>query len=288
MPSRIVRDGILTSERVNALSPLAELFYRRLMSVADDHGRYSANLTQLRAYCFPLKLDKVKESAIREWLDECVKHRLVVLYSVGGKDYLQMVDFGQRINGKSKYPEPPEIPGVSPGFPGDFRLGGDVVGGEDEGDSGAAPAEPTPPPAITLPLVDKTEFPITEDQVAEFRDLYPAVDVRAALREMRGWCLGNPTKRKTRSGILRFVTTWLAKEQNKGGTAGHPPAIRSGSSASNPGGTSPRRPETAASKLEGARSFAEGQQQHCGWTKADADAYLAPYIEKANREARAH
>lgn len=35
MPSRILREGILTSERVNALAPLEELFYRRLMSVVD-------------------------------------------------------------------------------------------------------------------------------------------------------------------------------------------------------------------------------------------------------------
>ena len=39
MPSRILREGINTSPKVNALSPMAELFYRRLMTVADDYGR---------------------------------------------------------------------------------------------------------------------------------------------------------------------------------------------------------------------------------------------------------
>ena len=43
MPNRILRDTILRSERVARLSPTAELFYRRLMSVADDYGRYYAN-----------------------------------------------------------------------------------------------------------------------------------------------------------------------------------------------------------------------------------------------------
>ena len=43
MPSRIIRDGILTSERINALTERAELFYRRLMSVVDDYGRFPAN-----------------------------------------------------------------------------------------------------------------------------------------------------------------------------------------------------------------------------------------------------
>jgi hypothetical protein len=134
MPTRIIRDGILTSERINSLSPNAELFYRRLMSVADDHGRYAANLTQLRAFCYPLKLDSVKEDSIKKHLAECVDAGLVVLYTVDGKAYLQMLDFGQRINGKSRYPEPPEsVLRDSPEFPGDSRLGGDEGGDEDEG-----------------------------------------------------------------------------------------------------------------------------------------------------------
>lgn len=144
MPTRIIRDGILTSERINALSPLAELFYRRLMSVADDHGRYSANVTQLRAYCYPLKLDSVKEDSIKKHLAECVDAGLIVLYTVAGKAYLQVIDFGQRINGKSKYPEPP---GDSPGIPGDFRLGGGGGGGVvEDGGGGGGSGDPPPCP----------------------------------------------------------------------------------------------------------------------------------------------
>lgn len=67
---------------------------------------------------------------------------------------------------------------------------------------------------IRLPLNDGTEYPITESQVREFADLYPAVDVPQALRGMRGWCVTHPTNRKTRGGILRFVNRWLAKEQD--------------------------------------------------------------------------
>ena len=33
--------------------------------------------------------------------------------------------------------------------------------------------------------------------------------------KMRGWCLGNPKRRKTRYGIKRFVTSWLGKEQDR-------------------------------------------------------------------------
>ncbi len=108
MPTRVVREGILTSERVNSLSPHAELFYRRLMSVVDDYGRFSANLTLLRASCYPLKLDSVKEDSIKKHLAEAEGAGLIVLYTVAGKAYLEMQDFGQRVQSKSKFPEPPE------------------------------------------------------------------------------------------------------------------------------------------------------------------------------------
>ena len=49
MPDRIVRQGILTSDRVNQLDWGAECFYRRLMSIVDDYGRYDARPAVLRA-----------------------------------------------------------------------------------------------------------------------------------------------------------------------------------------------------------------------------------------------
>jgi len=146
MPTRIIRDGILTSERINALSPHAELFYRRLMSVADDHGRFSGNLTLIRSSCYPLKVDSVKEDSIKKHLAECVDAGLIVPYTVDSKPFILLLDFGQRINGKSKFPEPPSgisrVPRDPPGFPGIPSLGeGEGEGvDEDEKNTGTADA----------------------------------------------------------------------------------------------------------------------------------------------------
>lgn len=74
---------------------------------------------------------------------------------------------------------------------------------------------------ITLTLNDKSEHPIRETDVKEFEELYPAVDVKQELRKMKGWLIANPAKRKTKRGIMRFVNSWLAKEQDKGGNTGH-------------------------------------------------------------------
>lgn len=139
MPNRMIRDGILSSERVNQLGALEEVFYRRLMSVVDDYGRFYGNPSLIRAACFPLKLEKVSDSDIGKWLQVTEKAGLVRQYrATDGKRYIQLLDFNQRIQSKSKFPEPdgdsPEstvIHGDSPESTVENRL---VVGGvEDEG-----------------------------------------------------------------------------------------------------------------------------------------------------------
>ena len=72
----------------------------------------------------------------------------------------------------------------------------------------------SPPPVAVLPLVDGTDFEISVETVAELSGLYPAVDVAQQLRGMRGWLLANPKNRKTKAGIMRFVNSWLSREQN--------------------------------------------------------------------------
>lgn len=70
--------------------------------------------------------------------------------------------------------------------------------------------------AISLTLNDKSEFWIYGDQVEQWTELFPAVDVMQELRKMKAWLDSNPSRRKTKRGVLRFVTGWLSKEQDKG------------------------------------------------------------------------
>lgn len=84
--------------------------------------------------------------------------------------------------------------------------------------SASGQAADSSPVIIDLTLNDKTKYPVTQMRVDEWKELYPAVDVEQQLRNMRGWLDSNPKKRKTKSGILRFITSWLAREQDKGGS----------------------------------------------------------------------
>lgn len=80
------------------------------------------------------------------------------------------------------------------------------------------------PEVAFLPLNDDSEFGIKQSVFEEWQKLYPAVDVMQELNKMRGWCLANPSKRKTKKGIMRFINNWLSKEQDKGGTPGYKPS----------------------------------------------------------------
>lgn len=74
-------------------------------------------------------------------------------------------------------------------------------------------------------LNDGSEWRPDIDLYHEYQRLYPAVDVGAEFAKMRGWCLGNPKKRKTKSGVKRFVTSWLGRAQDEY----HPAQAKSGS-----------------------------------------------------------
>lgn len=81
-----------------------------------------------------------------------------------------------------------------------------------------------------LILNDGSEWKPAQALFAEYVRLYPNVDVKQQFNVMRGWCISNPQKRKTRRGITRFVNSWLAREQDRGyravGNAANYPAKR--------------------------------------------------------------
>lgn len=117
MPNRIIREGILSSERVDKIAedPVCEVFYRRLQSVVDDYGRFSGDPRILRAALYPLRLDSQPESKILDHIEACEEAGLLITYLVNGKRYLELSDFRQRLRRMvSKYPGPPAVGRPSP------------------------------------------------------------------------------------------------------------------------------------------------------------------------------
>jgi len=107
MPNRILRDNILSSEPVASLKWDEEVFYRRLMSIADDYGRHESSPQLLRARCYPLQTDHVRVADITRWMAACQKAGLILGYAKDGKAYLEICKFGQQLRSASKCPAPP-------------------------------------------------------------------------------------------------------------------------------------------------------------------------------------
>ena len=79
-------------------------------------------------------------------------------------------------------------------------------------------AAPSPQSGICIPLNDKSSYDVPLDKIALWKETYPAVDVEQELRKMVAWSHSNPTNRKTRRGVDRFINSWLAREQDRGGS----------------------------------------------------------------------
>lgn len=79
-------------------------------------------------------------------------------------------------------------------------------------------ATPSPQSGICIPLNDKSVYDVPLDKIDIWKTTYPAVDVEQELRKMVAWSHSNPTKRKTRRGVDRFINSWLAREQDRGGS----------------------------------------------------------------------
>ena len=66
-----------------------------------------------------------------------------------------------------------------------------------------------------LLLKDGSRFHISQNHLNEFIDAYPSVDVRDQIMKMSQWLKTNPTKRKTKNGIMRFINSWIARSERE-------------------------------------------------------------------------
>lgn len=73
-------------------------------------------------------------------------------------------------------------------------------------------------PVMDLPpliLKDGSRFHISQNHFNEFMNAYPGVDVRDQILKMSQWLKTNPTKRKTKNGIMRFINSWIARAERE-------------------------------------------------------------------------
>ena len=230
MPNRIIKESLCSSEKIASLSDFEFRLWVGLITQVDDAGRGDARPAIIKGRVFPFR-ERLSIKDIDAALQALAAKGCVSLYTVDGKPYFLFPGWvkHQRVRDcKPKYPEPPgnlNLP-QSAASCGELPQSAALIQSESNPNPESNPkeycAEPQAadaPPVISLPLNDGTFYDVSENDRAKWSQLYPNVDVLQQLRNMAGWCDANPTKRKTRGGIKRFITAWLVREQDKGGKA---------------------------------------------------------------------
>ena len=231
MGNRIIMESILTDPAFESLTFLDELLYIHLIVSADDYGICYGQPQKLARILFA-QHGRVSPAKVREALGHLEERELIRRYTVRGAEYLQLCSWEEEQrprNRRRRYPAPEETDEPAAAGTAKEAPAGRPAGKARKKRSGkpAPAAEPVPEvrelPVVELPLNDSTVYGVTRAEADEYAALYPAVDVEQELRGMRGWCLANPQRRKTRAGIRKFINRWLARAQDQGGSGPRPP-----------------------------------------------------------------
>ena len=233
MPNRILKESICRSEEIDSLSWLEEVLFYRLIVNCDDYGRFDARTKIIKGQCFPLK--DITEKDIDKALAKLSEVGLIVVYEAQGRPVLQLITWEQHQNIRAKKSKYPPFDETCIQMYSDESKGNPVANETKTSrcQRQQKPIVPDEPPVITLLLNNGEEYGIVQSDITEWQELYPAVDVMQELRNMKGWCKENAAKRKTARGIRRFITGWLAREQNRGGTIGYKKPVASQGSYGN-------------------------------------------------------
>jgi hypothetical protein len=220
MPNRILKESICTSDSIDQLSAFQETMFYRMIVNCDDYGRMDARAKILASRLFPLK--DIRAAQIEDAIRALTSAELVILYEVDGKPFLQMKtwDKHQQIRAKkSKYPAPNE--GICKQMiSDDSKCPRNPIQSESESESNTnICAAASAAQVATLTLLDGSSYVLTEDDAEKDRKAYPAVDVVAEYQKMSRWLDANQKNRKTKSGIKRFVNSWLSRAQNSARTS---------------------------------------------------------------------
>lgn len=114
MPNRILKESINESKGLSDVSQFAQDCFKRLITYADDYGRFNTDTEIMRARLYPRELEAVSTDDLLAGLTELVGVGKINLYAVSEArgeifGYFPHWDEHQRIrNSRTKYPDPGE------------------------------------------------------------------------------------------------------------------------------------------------------------------------------------
>ncbi len=115
MPTRYIKESKCTSKEIDKLSYQAEVLFDRLITKADDFGRFEAEPALLISNCFPYRTSGVRcitHEEIESWFAELCAAPLTIAYHEKGKRYGVFIEWKEHQTCralKSKYPNPTSV-----------------------------------------------------------------------------------------------------------------------------------------------------------------------------------
>ncbi len=224
MPNRVIRDELITSERWWSVSADARSLWLSIALSADDTGRCPGSNFVCRTKYMAAQ---TSHDRIEKIVAELHDSDLIRIYMVDCARYFFIPRFRQFLRyTNSRYPAPPQEINdlvIKKQFSGNSQATPkhpEVKRSEVKRSEEKTPLAPSDVATITavayIPLIGQAQFAVSADFVKELENAYPAVEPIQTLKEIRAWCIANPTKRKTKGGAARFINAWFAKEQNHG------------------------------------------------------------------------
>jgi hypothetical protein len=166
--------------------------------------------------------DDEERLVVHDWLEhapEYIRERVRKRIARGGKARKQKTYAQSKPDKVGQTPDqPPFVPSIpnqsqpNPTQPGqtntscvETEIPSSTPDHEDEPSVLAFPCDGTP-----------SAWGLVESQLAQWRDLYPSLDVDTECRSALAWVLADSTRRKTARGMPRFLVGWLSRSQNRG------------------------------------------------------------------------
>lgn len=203
-----------------------------LWTVADREGRFRWQPDELKLDCLPYD-----DVAFGPVLDALERGGFVRRYAVAGKDYGFVPSWAEHQvigtrEAQSVLPEPDVMCStvadtvITGSVQGERE--GEGKGKEQEGKGNSSEALTRSEPACALVTTGPVlmVFPTTgtagdswrlrQAQVEEWQGAYPALDVLAECRRALSWVNANPGRKKTASGMPKFLNGWLSRTVDSG------------------------------------------------------------------------
>lgn len=220
--SRNIKPGFLTNADLIECPFEMRILFAGLWMFADREGRLKDKPKQLKINIFP-----GDDVDVDLGLDTLEGKGFLRRYQVDGGRYIEIQNFSKHQNPHhreppSEIPEPPQDIENKEASESPRQDQGKTE--ESRADSGflipdslnlipdSSSSEHSDSHTVAeLPLNDGTEFLSPPEFISEMVVAYPKLDIPAEIIRMRAWLIANPSKRKTRRGIKRFIGSWLSR-----------------------------------------------------------------------------